>query len=107
MRRLASEILKDLELRVAHLESGFQGELRKSIEVVIENTPSNIRIDRVEFPRTQEEFLEIEANNVPVIFYNCPLGTNMVNRLELFKSDFNPMVESRLADRNKKDIGGC
>ena len=105
MRRLASEILKDLELRVAHLESGFQGELRKSIEVVIENTPSNIRIDRVEFPRTQEEFLEIEANNVPVIFYNCPLGTNMVNRLELFKSDFNPMVESRLADRNKKDIG--
>ena len=57
MRRLASEILKDLELRVAHLESGFQGELRKSIEVVIENTPSNIRIDRVEFPRTQEEFL--------------------------------------------------
>jgi len=105
MRRIASEILRELEIRVAHLEGMSQDDMRKSIEVVIEKTPSKVRIDYVEFPKTQEEFLEIEAKNLPVVFYNCPLGTEMASRLDLFKSGFNPVVQARLADRKSKDIG--
>lgn len=105
MKRLASEILKDLEIRVSHLEGQTLEGVKKSIEEVIEKTPSNVRIKRVEFPKTQQEFLEIEANNLPVIFYNCPLKTNMANRLDLFRCGYNPIVEARFADRESKDIG--
>lgn len=105
MRRSASERLKDLELRVSHLEGKTQEGVKESIEDVIEKTPSNVRIERVEFPKTQQEFLEIEANNLPVIFYGCPLKTNMTNRIDLFGSGYNPIVESRRGDRDGKEIG--
>lgn len=105
MGKTDSEILRELEIRIAQLENGYQDDMRKSIEVVIEKTPSKVKIDHVEFPKTQQEFLEIEANNLPVVFYNCPLGIDMVSRLDLFKSGFNPVVQARLADRKSKDIG--
>jgi hypothetical protein len=100
-----TEVLRELEIRVAHLESMGREEFVNSIEMVIGKTPSQITIDRVEYPSTRQEFLNIEASNVPVIFVNCPLSTKITNRLDLFKSGFNPLVKARRADRKGEDIG--
>lgn len=105
MKRYASEVLRDLEIRVSHLEDMSREEFVKSIEVVIEKTPSQVEIKRIEYPRTRQEFLNIEANNIPVIFVNCPLSTKMKNRLDLFRSGFNPTVQARRGDRKDKEIG--
>ena len=104
MKRYASEVLRDLEIRVAHLEDMSREEFQKSIEVVIE-TPSQVEIKRIEYPRTRQEFLNIEASNIPVVFVNCPLSTKMKNRLDLFRSGFNPTVQARRGDRKDKEIG--
>ena len=98
-RRYASEVLRELEIRVSHLEDMGREEFVNSIEMVIEKTPSHITIERIEYPRTRQEFLNIEASNVPFIFVNCPLSTEMEDRLDLFKSGFNPLVEARRGDR--------
>ena len=105
MKRYASEVLRDLEIRVAHLEDMSREEFVKSIEVVIEKTPSQVEIKRIEYPRTRQEFLNIEASNIPVVFVNCPLSTKMKNRLDLFRSGFNPTVQARRGDRKDKEIG--
>ena len=105
MRRTASEILRDLEIRVARLEERSREPLLSSIEAVIEETPSRLKIKRVEYPRTRKDFLKIEAGNVPVIFVNCPLSTRMRNRVDLLKSGFNPLVKARRGDREGENIG--
>lgn len=73
MRRTASEVLRELQIRVARLERLSREQALKSIEVVIRETPPVLKIKRVKYPQTRQEFLEIERGKVPVIFYDCPL----------------------------------
>ena len=76
-----------------------------SIEAAIRKTPPLSVVDRIQYPDTHQDFLNIEANNVPVVFINCPLMTKMTSHSDLLKSGFNPLVKARNGNREIKKIG--